>query len=104
MKSIILSIIISSLVAAGTGYYFGAWAKESDIEFAYCSVYKVYTDGILYSLNGSDIESSPKTKSRLISELKTTYGEVERCLEMGIEIQGQLRATNGAANEYLQSL
>lgn len=96
--------MVSSLIAASAGYYFGASSKESDIELTYCSIYKVYADGILYSLKGLDIEASPETKSRLISELKTTRGEVERCISMGIEIQQQLKSTNGAVNEYLQSL
>ena len=104
MKFIIPSIIISAVFAVSVGYYFGISSKERDIDFTYCSIYKVYTDGIIYSLKSLDIESSPEATLRLVSELKTINGEIERCLGMGLDVQQQLEATNSEANERLRSL
>jgi hypothetical protein len=104
MKKIILTAIISSTASIAVGFYLGISSEVKEQESIYCNVYKVYSDGILYSLKSSDIEIAPEAKSRLISELRTTNGELKRCLDMNLDLNQQIKKSNNEANEYLQSL
>ena len=104
MKLIKFTFLISAVAALCIGTFLWCSSKNEELELVYCSIYSVYTDGVLYSLKSSDIESAPETKSRLVSELRTTVGELERCLKMELDNHLLIEKSRKLASEYLQNL
>ncbi|WP_290699174.1 hypothetical protein [Amphritea sp.] len=104
MKLMKFTFVISVVVVLCVGAFLWSSSKDEELEGVYCGMFSVYTEGVLYSLKSSDIESAPETKSRLVSELRTTVGELERCHKMELENHQIIMKSRKLANEYLQNL
>jgi len=104
MNKIILTGAICSIISITAGYFIGSAEKQRAEELIYCSIYKVYTDGVLYALESSDIDKASEAKSRLVSELQTTNEELERCVKMELDISEIVEISNKKASEFLHSL